>query len=372
MSDPIAHILLVEDEPAVRATAEGVLTSFGYAVTAVSDGAKALEALGSCSEPTDLILSDVRMPFVDGFQLLERVRAHPQWHKIPFIIVSARAESADLRMGMSLGADDYVTKPYRPADLRKALEVRLQRARQLSDVSANQQRFLSRILPHELRTPLTAVIGYADLMLDSAAEGKTLPVEALHEYGRMIKQSGESIFRIVKNLMFWQRLETPSEQLGQSQNPFPVRETLTAADLNRLTESIARQMGRMHDVEVTMPPSVTVNVTTPGFEFIASHLIENAFKYSMPGALVRVSGIVSEKTFTLSVADFGRGMTPQQIARIGMFRQFERDRFEQQGLGMGLMLAKTFARMSGGDLELRTGGGGKGMIVSISLPLTSE
>ena len=92
MSEPSARILLVEDEPEVRTIVESVLSSFGYTVKAVANGAEALDAMEE-TQP-DLILSDVRMPIIDGFQLLQRIRADPVWHHTPFIIVSAKAESA--------------------------------------------------------------------------------------------------------------------------------------------------------------------------------------------------------------------------------------------------------------------------------------
>ena len=95
----------------MRTIAEGILSSFGFAVTAVSDGSEALAALDAARP--DVILSDIRMPVIDGFQLLQRIRSDPISSNIPFIIVSAKAERADVRMGMSLGADDYVIKPYR-------------------------------------------------------------------------------------------------------------------------------------------------------------------------------------------------------------------------------------------------------------------
>jgi two-component system sensor histidine kinase/response regulator len=370
MSDEPIHILLAEDEPDVRAVAEGILSSFGYKVTAVANGAEALAALDAVQP--DLIVSDIRMPFIDGFQLLQKVRADPTWHQIPFIIVSAKAESGDLRMGMSLGADDYVTKPYRPPDMRKAIEVRLQRAKQVSDAIASHQRLLTHILPHELRTPLTGVIGYADLMIDTAAEGKTLTVDELSEYGRMLQQSGARIFRIVENLLFWARLESPRDFLGNTDKTQRVQERVGPLSLTRVAETIAKQFGRSRDVAIDCGTEARVQVVTPGIEFVTSHLVENAFKYSLPGTSVHVKACVEGKTFQLSIADLGRGMTPEQVARIGMFRQFERQRFEQQGIGMGLMLATTFARLSGGHLDLRPSEEGRGLVATMTLPLAAE
>jgi len=370
VSDAPLHILVVEDEPEVRATAVAILSSFGYSVTAAADGEEALAALET-AQP-DLILSDVRMPGIDGFQLLERVRANPAWHQIPFIIVSAKAGSADLRMGMSLGADDYVTKPYRPLDLKKAIEIRVQRAKQVSDAIAGNRRLLTRILPHELQAALIGVIGYADLMMDAATEGRPLSVDELSEYGRMLRLSGARIFRIVENLLFWARLEEPRDSLGSHGKENRVLEVVTSAGLNGFVGAISRRFGRPLDVLVDCPLRARVQVVTPGFEFVTTHIVENALKYSLPGTQVLITVRTNAAMLVLGVRDSGRGMTQEQIAHIGNSRQLERHDFGQKGLGVGLMLAATFARMSGGNLELRPGIGEKGLIVTLSLPLATD
>ncbi len=370
MSDPAIRVLLVEDEPDVRSVADGILTSFGHVVTAVANGAEALAALDS-AQP-DVIVSDIRMPVIDGFQLLQRIRSDPMWHEIPFIIVSAKAESADLRMGMSLGADDYVTKPYRPQDIRKAIEIRVLRAKQVSETIARNQRLLTHILPHELRTPLMGVIGYADLMVDTASEGKTLSVAELSEYGRMLQVSGARIFRIVENLLFWARLEAPRETPGTPEKPTRVQEEVTPEGLMQLAESIARQYGRPNDAVVDCPTVAKIQVVTTGFAFVMRHIVENAFKCSLPGTQVRIAARTNFKMLMLSVADSGRGMSTEQIARVLRFRHLDGHGIGGQGMGMGLMLAATFARTSGGLLSLEPGPDGKGLVVDMSLPLVAD
>ncbi|HEY1849198.1 MAG TPA: response regulator [Opitutaceae bacterium] len=370
MIDPPIRILLVEDEPDVRTIAEGVLTSFGFAVTAVSNGSDALAALNAARP--DVILSDIRMPVIDGFQLLQRIRADPIWHQIPFIIVSAKAESADLRMGMSLGADDYLTKPYRPDDIRRTIQIRVQRAKQVAEAIANHQRLLTHILPHELRTPLMGVIGYADLMVDAAAEEKTLSVAELSEYGRMLQISGTRIFRIVENLLFWARLEASRAAAEESEGEGPAVETVSEWSLGRVAEAVSKQFGRQFDPVVEVPSEARIHVATPGFEFAASHLIENAFKYSLPGTQVRITARIDAGSLLLGVSDAGRGMSREQLAHIGMVRPFESQKLGQHGLGMGLMLATTFARLSGGHLEMQPGANGAGLTAVMSLPLAVE
>jgi two-component system sensor histidine kinase/response regulator len=370
MGEVPIRVLLVEDEPDVRYVAEAILCSFGYTVTAVANGAEALGVMGE-AQP-DLILSDIRMPVLDGFQLLQRIRADPVWSQTPFIILSAKAESADLRMGMSLGADDYVTKPYKPHDIRKTIEIRVQRARQVSEAIANNQRFLTRILPHELRTPLMGVIGYADLMVDAANDGKTLSVAELSEYGRMLQLSGARIFRIVESLLFWARLDAPrSAQSGPGKQK-RVHEEVSAAGLGELAARVATQFGRQRDLVVDCPVLAKIQVVTAGFEFVARHLIENAFKCSLPGSLVRLTARTDAQMLHMTVSDSGRGMTREQIDGINGIRGIERFEFEGQGLGVGLMLATTFARLSGGSLKIRPAAGENGLEVSVSLPLAPQ
>lgn len=370
IDDHPPRILLVEDEPTVRTIAEALLDSFGYKVTAVVNGAEALAALAK--QQVDLILSDVRMPVVDGFELLQKVRANPAWYQIPFIVVSAKAESADLRMGMSLGADDYVTKPYLPAEMEKAIAVRLKRSRSLSQAMEHQQRFLTRTLPHELRTPLTGVIGCADLMADLAADGQTLSADELADYARIIQQSGERMLRIVENFLFWARLESAqATRRGLGDTP-QVEELITVAGCANVAETVATQFHRRHDLAASCPEDMVVKVITRGFEFVARHLIENAFKYSIPGDIVRVATKLEGNSVRFSVTDEGRGMTPEQITQAGLFRQFSREKFEQQGMGMGLMLAMDFARLSGGSLALQPGIQDKGLVVTLNLPAVAQ
>jgi CheY-like chemotaxis protein len=125
---PSARVLFAEDDDLVRDIAAETLRYAGYEVIAVADGDEALALLPHFRP--DLILSDVRMPRLDGLQLLQAIRRDPELGTIPFILISAKAEVADQRLGMSLGADDYVTKPYDPRDLLQAIEARLRRRRE--------------------------------------------------------------------------------------------------------------------------------------------------------------------------------------------------------------------------------------------------
>jgi two-component system response regulator VanR len=133
--DSPALILVVDDQPEILENLALVLVSEGYQVVTAGDGVEALDLLRS--HPVDLILADIAMPRLNGYQLYERVRENPVWVTVPFIFLTARAMDSDIRYGKQLGVDDYLTKPIEPEDLVAAIDGRLRRAQQLARVSAS-------------------------------------------------------------------------------------------------------------------------------------------------------------------------------------------------------------------------------------------
>ncbi len=125
-----ATILVVDDQIEMMAGIQLTLETAGYRVVTASDGNLALEQLQH--EPVDLILADIAMPQMNGYQLYEHIRQDPNLVRIPFLFLTARAIASDIRYGKALGVDDYLTKPIKPEDLLAAVEGRLRRARDLA------------------------------------------------------------------------------------------------------------------------------------------------------------------------------------------------------------------------------------------------
>jgi two-component system response regulator VanR len=128
-----ARILIAEDQPSVRACLEQILSMSGYQVVTAVDGAEALNVLDSQS--VDLVVADIMMPHMDGYQLYEKVIANPEWVRIPFIFLTARVLESDIRYGKELGVDDYLTKPVEAKDLLAVVRGKLRRAQRLDCAS---------------------------------------------------------------------------------------------------------------------------------------------------------------------------------------------------------------------------------------------
>jgi DNA-binding response OmpR family regulator len=129
-----ASILVVDDHAAVLESLSLTLEAEGYRVFTACDGIEALAILES--QPTNLILADIAMPRMNGYQLLDRVRQKPEWLKIPFVFLTARALDSDVRYGRQLGVDDYLTKPIDPEDVLAVVQGRLLRAHLLAQAAS--------------------------------------------------------------------------------------------------------------------------------------------------------------------------------------------------------------------------------------------
>jgi two-component system alkaline phosphatase synthesis response regulator PhoP len=128
-----ASILVVDDQPVLLENIRLALEAEGYQVWTAEDGVEALDILRE--EQVDLIMADIAMPRMNGYQLYEQVREDPHWVMIPFIFLTARALDSDIRYGKEMGVDDYLTKPIQPEDLLAAVSGRLRRAEQLAQSS---------------------------------------------------------------------------------------------------------------------------------------------------------------------------------------------------------------------------------------------
>jgi len=356
------RILLAEDDRLVRETVQELLEHSGFNVLAYADGREAMEGLDK--EIPDLILSDIRMPNLDGFQFLEQARNKASL--TPFIFMSAKAAPKDLRMGMSLGADDYVIKPFDPDDLLKAINIRLDYAERVRALIDHKEQFLMRYLPHELRTPLTGILGFSELMIASARDNNALSLLETEQFGSAIHTSGMSLLRIVENFCVWIDLSQRTEELPAQRNSWAVGKW--EPEMQRRLVLIAETYGRRNDIHVALDPA-TLQVPADYLPQAVEQLVDNALKYSLPGTEVRVSGARTGGTYQIRVSDRGRGMTAEALGKIGLFQQFDRKKWEQQGLGIGLSIVSLFAGITGGKCTLERNGDGPGLQACLSLPI---
>ena len=163
-------ILVIEDNSQILRSVETILSMEGFEVTSASDGPSGLDA--ALRGQPDLVVCDVMMPGFDGHELLRRFRAEPAGKRTPFIFVTARAERADLRAGMDLGADDYLTKPFTRDELLAAVRARLERVEAMGAGAAPAAGSFDFSSPQPLETALGITPREAEVLL-WVAQGKS-------------------------------------------------------------------------------------------------------------------------------------------------------------------------------------------------------
>ncbi len=360
-------ILVIDDEEWLREMIHLALKQKGFAVVEAANGAEGIEI--ARKELPDLILCDVNMEKVDGYLTLTSLRNEAPTAAIPFILMTGLADNVGMRHGMELGADDYLPKPFTTDALYAAVDARLKKAQTVRDEAertlASLRDNISLILPHEMRTPLNGIVSNAELLATSSA---TLKPGEIAEMGQEIHKSGQRLERLIENFLIYAQLELIAAD-PKNVSALRIGETEhTAALIQKLAAAQAAQAGRPDDLSVEAA-NLSVPMSEEYFGKVVSELVQNAFKFSASGSPVRVALGEEFNNLVLSVSDRGCGFSTEQIRRIGAYVQFDRKMQDQQGLGLGLVIAKRLVELHGGSLFI-AGEKGAGAIVTAKLPRT--
>ena len=348
----MAKILVIEDEEAIRENILDLLEAENFEGIGAINGQVGIKLANE--QIPDLILCDMMMPEVDGHGVLKALRSEPLTATIPFIFLTAKADKSDIRTGMELGADDYITKPCTPQELLKAIAIRLEKQKTISRQSQKTldelRTNISMSLPHELRTPLNAIMGFSELIL---SEYQVLEESDILEMIGQIQTSGHRLYRLIQNFLLYAELEiaaTNPELLKEMRNSeFSCVKSL----LSQKARQQAKHANRTDDLQLNLQDS-SVAIDSVRLAKIVEELLDNAFKFSLEGTPVVLSTLVENQTFILSVKDQGRGMTADQIAQLEAYRQFDRKLYQQAGLGLGLAIVQRLAELHGGKFKIES------------------
>ncbi|MEG4520882.1 MULTISPECIES: response regulator [unclassified Microcoleus] len=348
----MAKILVIEDEEAIRENILELLEAENFEGIGAINGKVGIKL--AIEKIPDLILCDMMMPEVDGHGVIKALRSEPLTATIPFIFLTAKADKVDVRMGMELGADDYITKPCTPQELLNAIAIRLEKQKTISRQSQKTldelRTNISMSLPHELRTPLNAILGFSELIL---SEYKVLEESDILEMIGQIQTSGHRLYRLIQNFLLYAELEiaaTNPELLKEMRNSeFSCVKSL----LSQKARQQAKHANRTDDLQLNLQDS-SVAIDSVRLAKIVEELLDNAFKFSLEGTPVLLSTLVKDKTFILSVKDQGRGMTTDQIAQLEAYRQFDRKLYQQAGLGLGLAIVQRLVELHGGEFKIES------------------
>jgi len=391
------NILLVDDQPQKLLTYEAILTPLGENLVCASSGAEALKVL--LQQNIAVILLDVVMPGMDGFETARLIRAHPRFKNTPIIFVTAISTSEVARLkAYELGAVDYVFVPVVPEILRaklvvfvelhrKTQELRAlnhtleqrvaertmeleetlaalrQQTAQLAEDDRRKNEFLA-MLAHELRNPLAPIRTAIDLLRLQNSLNPTV-LRARDVIDRQVKQ----LTRMVDDLLDLSRITRGQVQLQ--------KEEIEMASIVECALETSRPLveARGHRLIVSMPDAPVRMVGDPTrLAQVISNLVNNAAKYTENGGQIWVTGERAGQEVILRVRDTGVGISGDLLPRVfDLFVQAGQtlDR-SHGGLGIGLTLVRHLIEMHGGTVEALSAGSGQGSEFVVRLPVSAE
>jgi signal transduction histidine kinase len=360
-------ILVIDDEEWLREMIHLALHQRGFEIIEAANGTEGIEM--ARKELPDLILCDINMGKVDGYLTLSSLRNEASTASIPFILMTGLADSASMRHGMELGADDYLPKPFTTDGLYAAVDARLKKSQTVRDEAerklAHLRDNISLMMPHEMRTPLNGIMSNAEMLEHSAA---TLKPGDVAEIGQEIHKSSDRLARLIENFLIYAQLELVAAdpknvnalRVGRTEHPKGLIKKHAAAQ--------ASHANRLADLSFELA-DVPMPIAEEYLSKIINELLQNAFKFSETDSPVRLTLAEAFNAVTLSVSDKGRGFTAEQITRIGAYMQFDRKLHEQQGLGLGLTIAKRLVELHGGKFSI-VSDKETGKVISAKFPKT--
>lgn len=337
-------LALIEDDATLRENLALLLELSGFSVRSFASGGDAL--LGLANAMPDLILCDVRMPGLDGFDVLRKVRDSDSGRLVPFVFISAHADREVVRRGMVDGADDYLTKPFSAEDLIATVKTRIRIADYRRNVSEALLRTHSakvlESLPHEIRTPLNGIVGGFEILKFDMKEGLSDHQQAMDVMQQSIDRLERTLLRYLSYL-----------EINAGRNPCPNVDLCTVQGaLERVVQRCSLEWGRQADIQFDC--RVADQSKFPEcLERALVELLDNALKFSTLGTRVIVDAWASERLFHIRISDNGSGMEPSEISKIGPFCQFAKSYFDGMGLGIGLSIADGLLAAIGGRFQLK-------------------
>ncbi|MBD2165223.1 hybrid sensor histidine kinase/response regulator [Calothrix membranacea FACHB-236] len=356
----MASILVIDDEPDNFDVIEAFLSQKDYILHYAAGGQEAIASL-NLFQP-DLILLDVMMPGIDGIEVCKQIKAMSQWQAVPIIMVTALTGKEDLARCLQAGAEDFISKPVNAVELRARVHAMLRIKQQydkiqnLSHIQANTitvlestlnelRRNLAAALPHELNTPLNGIVGIVRLLMD---DFENMNLAEIREFLSLADQSARNLEKLTKQFLIYLELELLAQQ---PQNIEPQSTRFSQDAIATALQSHAQIFHRSEDLIFAIEEA-EVSISEQYLEIILHELVDNALKFSQTGTAIKISTQVDKEMLNLYIHDLGRGMTAEQISKIGAFMQFERKTYEQQGIGMGLKLVKKIVKIFGGQFSI--------------------
>ncbi len=338
-------ILIVDDTPKNLQVLGKTLHEIGYNIAVANSGNQAIDSIEK--EKPDLILLDIQMPEMDGFEVCRRLKQNEETKDIPIIFLTAVTESSKIIEGFELGAVDYITKPFNSSELsvRVATHLEIKQSRErLHELNATKDKFF-KIIAHDLRNPFTGIIGLSENIERILTTTQTVGIDKILKYTQIIHSSAISAESLLENLLEWAK-----SQSGR----LDIHPKIISID-QIFNKNIELMKGMALKKEIEIEKQETVDEAFADellVNTIIRNLLSNALKFTEKGGKVYLSSKQKGDWIEISIQDTGIGIDPKNIGKIfridSKFTNLGTDK--EKGTGLGLLLCKEFVEKQGGNI----------------------
>lgn len=362
-------ILIVDDVMSNVLLLKVLLTNEKFAIATASNGRQALEQVEK--ENPDLVLLDVMMPDMSGFEVAQHLKSNPNTADIPIIFLTALNSTADIVKGFQVGANDFISKPFNKEELIirvthqislvAAKRLILSKTEELQRTIAGRDKLYS-VIAHDLRSPMGSIKMVLNMLI------LNLPSEKIgaemYELLTMANQTTEDVFSLLDNLLKWTK-----SQIGK------LNVVYQDVDLVEVTDGVIEIFSmvaslkkiRIHEMK---PEKMMVNADIDMLKTVVRNLLSNAIKFSKENSEVLVKMEEVDGMAVVSVQDYGCGISEEGQKKLlhtdTHFSTFGTN--NEEGSGLGLLLCKDFVVKNGSKLWF-TSKEGEGSIFSFSIPV---
>jgi signal transduction histidine kinase len=345
-------ILIVDDTPGNLDLLVDLLEKHEYDVRVARSGRRALAAIAV--SPPDLLMLDINMPEMDGYEVCRRLKADEATREIPVIFLSVNDEAMDKVQAFRAGGADYVTKPFQPEEVLARVEHQIRLARLQRDLVAEREAafeasraksvFLAN-MSHELRTPLNGILGYVQLM-----ERDESLTESQRENLGVIMRSGEHLLALINDVLSISKIEAGQATLNE--RTFDLGRLLQGLEEMFRVRAEAQGLHLIFDLAPALPRHASGD--DGKLRQILINLLGNAFKFTESGG-VALRATWEQGMARFEVEDTGHGIAPDELGRIfEPFVQTEAGVRSGEGTGLGLTITNNFVALMGGQIEVRS------------------
>ena len=361
-------LLVVDDVQTNVLLLKALLGKEGYGILVANNGQEALEVIRN--ENPDLILLDVMMPGMDGFEVAERLKSEEFRCEIPIIFLTALDDTQSIVNGFKLGAGDFISKPFRKEELMVRIKHQLslvaarriieEKNEELRKTIAGRDKMYS-VIAHDLRSPMASMKMLLNTIMMSVEKDKIDP--DIFDMLEMSNKTSEEVFSLLDNLLKWTK-----SQLGKL-TVIPQK-----LDISGLADGVVEVMNSVAEVKHiklirTDHESFFVYVDIEMIKSILRNLISNAVKFSNPDSDIKVGIKAEDGKVIVSVTDSGKGIKKEDQHKLlkdsTHFTTYGTN--SEEGSGLGLLLCRDFARKNGGELWFESEEN-LGSVFSFSLP----